>query len=86
MARIKTVDVALQVVAQSDAELALMDHGRHSGGVLILLGAEYRVLGHRLLLPEDCAKRTANKVKDAFERAALSHQQAQGMRRKIRVV
>ena len=74
------------VAAESDDEIELLDHGSHAGGVLILLGAEYTVDHHRLLLPEGCSRQTARKVQDALECAAVTHRQAQGLRRKFRVI
>lgn len=86
MARIHYIGESHVVAADSDEEIELLDHGRHGGGVIIILGAEYKVDQNRLLLPEGCSRQTARKVKDALEQAAANHKKAQSLRRKFRVI
>lgn len=86
MACIQTHLEQLVILADTDAEKALLDHGRHNGSRLILLEAQYVIVGDLLLLPERCTRRAANRVRQALEQAAQSHQEAQRRRRKFRLI
>lgn len=86
MAKVEYVGETPVVVAEQEAELKLLDHGRRCGGVLILMGAEFAVDQHRLLLPQGCSRQKAARVMEALEQAALSHQKAARIRRRFRVI
>jgi hypothetical protein len=86
MAQLELITGGYRVVAENTTERALLDHGRASGGELMLEEGCYRVRGAALLLPVEISYPTAERLCRAFESAARAHQQAAARRRDFKVV
>lgn len=74
------------LVAESDDELALLDHARQTHGKLVLEGGYYAVQGQRLLLPPAQGEGTIERLRRAFEAAALNHAEALARRGSFHLV
>lgn len=86
MAIVQYISQTPFIQAEHPEERDLLDHGRENGGVIVLLGGEYRVDRDRLLLPETSSELQADRVRVAFEASARSHQQARDKRRAFRLL
>ena len=86
MARLETGPDGVTIVAETREERQLVAHGAEGPGFVVLLEGYYPAQNGRVLLPAGISSGGAERVREALEEAAASHQEARRRRDGFRLV